>query len=255
MLAREHTVALGSVITWAGVTRVMASSQGVREAHLPRVPAGVSDFERYSDAEVHVEHAESPAAEAHLRMALRELAEFFAGERQTFTVTLDPQGSAFYQRAWRSVAAIPYGETRTYLEIARAVGLPRAPRAVGAANAANPVAPFVPCHRVPASDGSLHGYGPGLPLKRALLLMEDAMPASAAGYLPWVERVSRRMAQSGQREWYLGIRGLGIYCTPGCERGGERLLQPNRLLRSASEAREAGFHACPTCKPEQTGAA
>jgi methylated-DNA-[protein]-cysteine S-methyltransferase len=253
--AVNTAVALGALTTWAGTTRVLTTDRGVREVHLPRVPAGVVAFERGPEAEIRVEHATADDAEAHLRTALRQLAEFFAGERRDFTVALDPLGSDFYQRAWRSVAAIPYGETRTYLEIAREVGRPQAPRAVGSANAANPIAPFVPCHRVPASDGALHGYGPGLPLKRALLLMEDAMPADAADYAPWVERVSRRMAAQGTAAWYLGVRGAGVYCTPGCERGGDRLLRPNRLLHSIEEAQQAGFRPCPACMPGRAGAA
>ncbi len=254
----DTAVALGTLTTWAGATRILTTPKGVHEAHLPRVPAGVSDFERTPDAEIRVEYATSDAAEAHLRTALQQLAEFFAGDRRDFTVALDPQGSDFYQHTWRTVAAIPYGETRTYLEIAREVGRPQAPRAVGSANAANPIAPFVPCHRVPASDGTLHGYGPGLPLKRALLLMEDAMPADEADYVPWVERVSRRMATRGVATWYLGIRGAGIYCAPGCDHAGTRLLQPNRLLRSIEDARQAGFRPCPACQPskaDQSGAA
>jgi methylated-DNA-[protein]-cysteine S-methyltransferase len=249
MQAVETAVALGSVTTWAGTTRVLATDRGVREAHLPRVPMGITAYERRPGAELRVEHATSGAAEAHLRIALQELAEFFAGERREFSVALDPRGGDFYQRAWRGVAAIPYGETRTYLEVAREIGTPQAPRAVGSANAANPVAPFVPCHRVPASDGSLHGYGPGLPLKRAILLMEDAMPADSADYAAWVERVSLRMAGHGHPDWYLGVRGTGTFCAPGCERGGERLLQPNRLLYSLEQAQRADFRPCPACRP------
>jgi O-6-methylguanine DNA methyltransferase len=90
-----------------------------------------------------------------------EVAEYFNGARRTFTVPLDLSGTAFYRRVWAEVAAVPYGETRSYQEIAETLGAPRAVRAVGAANGANPVAPLVCCQRIVGSDGSLTGYGPG----------------------------------------------------------------------------------------------
>jgi O-6-methylguanine DNA methyltransferase len=247
MHTNAEALALGLVTTWAGTTRVLATAAGVREVHLPRVPAGVRDFERTGGAEIAIEHVTSAKAEEHLQAALEELAEFFAGRRQVFTVLLDVRGSEFFHNVWRTVAAIPYGETRTYLEIAREMGMPQAPRAIGAANAANPAAPFVPCHRVPASDGQLRGYGPGLPLKRTLLVMEDAMPADETDYAPWVERVTRRLRAEGHAQWYLGLRGLGVYCLPDCSRGGARRLQPNRLLRTHEEAQQAGFRPCSAC--------
>ena len=109
--------------------------------------------------------------ERELRIAA-QLAEYFAGTRRTFEVRLAPQGTLFQRRVWEAVAAIPYGKTRSYGAIAAEIGAPSAVRAVGAANGQNPWPIVVPCHRVIGSDGSLTGYGGGLPIKRALLDFE-----------------------------------------------------------------------------------
>ena len=113
-------------------------------------------------------------SDAKLRPYRRQLEEYFAGKRKTFSFALDLRGTDFQQRCWRALLDIPYGETRTYAEIARRVGRPQAFRAVGGANHDNPIAIVVPCHRVIASDGTLGGYGGGLPLKEKLLLLEGA---------------------------------------------------------------------------------
>lgn len=100
---------------------------------------------------------------------LAQLAEFFAGQRTTFDLYLDPTGTAFQQRVWLALRDIPYGETRSYAQIATVIGAPTATRAVGAANGRNPIALVVPCHRVIGADGSLTGFGGGLAAKRWLL--------------------------------------------------------------------------------------
>ena len=105
----------------------------------------------------------------------RELNEYFAGKRRDFTFSLDLRGTPFQLQCWRALIAIPYGETRTYADIARAVRKPQAFRAVGMANNRNPIAVVVPCHRVIASDGTLCGYGGGLDIKRRLLELEGAL--------------------------------------------------------------------------------
>jgi O-6-methylguanine DNA methyltransferase len=104
-----------------------------------------------------------------------ELEEYFAGKRREFTFPLDLRGTDFQLACWRALLAIPYGETRTYADIARAVGKANAFRAVGMANNRNPIAIVVPCHRVIASDGTLCGYGGGLDVKRKLLELEGAL--------------------------------------------------------------------------------
>ena len=101
-----------------------------------------------------------------------ELGEYFSGRRRQFSFPIDLWGTSFQKRCWQALLAIPYGEVRSYAEMARAVGCPRGFRAVGLANHDNPVAIVVPCHRVIASDGTLGGYGGGLPLKKYLLELE-----------------------------------------------------------------------------------
>jgi methylated-DNA-[protein]-cysteine S-methyltransferase len=107
-----------------------------------------------------------------LRQAADELERYFAGERVQFACPLDLHGTPFQLQVWHALTRIPYGETRTYTEIARETGHPSAVRAVGAANGANPVAIIVPCHRVIGSNGALTGYGGGLPTKAWLLALE-----------------------------------------------------------------------------------
>ena len=109
-----------------------------------------------------------------------ELEEYFAGTRREFSFPLDLRGTEFQLACWRALLAIPYGETRTYADIARAVGRPQGFRAVGMANNRNPIAIVVPCHRVIASDGTLCGYGGGLEIKRKLLELEGALSGTLA---------------------------------------------------------------------------
>jgi len=109
-----------------------------------------------------------------------ELAQYFAGKRREFTFPLDLRGTPFQLLCWHALLAIPYGETRSYADIARAVHKPQAFRAVGMANNRNPIAIIVPCHRVIASDGTLCGYGGGLDVKRRLLELEGALTGTLA---------------------------------------------------------------------------
>jgi methylated-DNA-[protein]-cysteine S-methyltransferase len=113
-----------------------------------------------------------------LAQAREQLGEYCAGERRAFDLPLDPRGTSFQRAVWDAVAAIPYGETRTYATLAAALGRPSAARAVGAANGRNPLAIVIPCHRVVATSGALTGYAGGLAMKRALLDAER--PGSAA---------------------------------------------------------------------------
>lgn len=98
---------------------------------------------------------------------------YFAGRLQRFDLPLAARGTPFQQAVWRALCDIPYGETASYLDIANAIGNPKAVRAVGAANGRNPLSIIVPCHRVIGRNGSLTGYGGGLPIKRWLLVLEQ----------------------------------------------------------------------------------
>ena len=111
------------------------------------------------------------------RAAIEQILEYLASERTHFDVPLDLRGTPFQRAVWDALLEIPYGESRSYAEVARAVGRPKAQRAVGSANNANPVSLIVPCHRVIAADGSLGGYGGGQKLKARLLAMELSRPA------------------------------------------------------------------------------
>ncbi len=115
-----------------------------------------------------------------MRPYVGELEEYFAGQRREFTFALDLRGTDFQLACWRALLTIPYGETRSYADIARAVGRPQGFRAVGMANNRNPIAIVVPCHRVIASDGTLCGYGGGLDVKRKLLQLEGALSGTLA---------------------------------------------------------------------------
>lgn len=105
---------------------------------------------------------------------LAEFRDYFAGRLQRFTLPLAPRGTTFQQAVWQALCDIPYGETRSYGDIARAIGKPSAVRAVGAANGRNPLSIIIPCHRVIGQNGSLTGYAGGLPIKQALLTLERA---------------------------------------------------------------------------------
>jgi len=104
--------------------------------------------------------------------AEQQLAEYFARKRTQFELPLDPSGTEFQKTVWRSLRQIPFGETRSYAEIARTIGSPRASRAVGAANGKNPLSIVVPCHRVIGANGALTGFGGGLETKAQLLALE-----------------------------------------------------------------------------------
>ena len=110
--------------------------------------------------------------------ATRQLRAYFSGSLRDFDLPLDLRGTPFQLKVWRALETIPYGETRSYLQIATGIGAEKAVRAVGAANGANPIPIVVPCHRVIGSGGKLVGYGGGLPLKKRLLTLEGALSGS-----------------------------------------------------------------------------
>ena len=107
-----------------------------------------------------------------LDAAEAQLWEYFAGTRRTFDLPLAPHGTAFQRRVWAALRTIPYGETRTYGELAAAIDSPNASRAVGMANHRNPLPIVIPCHRVIGANGTLTGYAGGLEIKRRLLALE-----------------------------------------------------------------------------------
>ena len=119
-----------------------------------------------------IDAAWQPDTKGVLKDVRKELEQYFAGRLRRFTTRLAFGGTPFQNAVWRELTRIPYGETISYLDLAKRIENPRAVRAVGMANGANPIAIIVPCHRVIGSNGSLTGFGGGLPTKRALLELE-----------------------------------------------------------------------------------
>ena len=144
------------------------------DAHLSAVWIGTPPAGREAG-----ERRERAAAPAVLQEAARQLEEYFRGERQTFELPLAPTGTDFQQRVWERLQAIPYGQTRSYGQIAAEIGQARASQAVGAANGRNPLSIVVPCHRVVGSDGSITGYAGGIERKQTLLDMERRVAGEA----------------------------------------------------------------------------
>ncbi|WP_328799264.1 methylated-DNA--[protein]-cysteine S-methyltransferase [Sediminihaliea albiluteola] len=122
----------------------------------------------------HREDCKQTADDTCLKSAAQQLEEYFAGKRQYFDLPLAPAGSVFQQQVWRALQQIPYGELRSYRDIACSIGNEKAVRAVGRANGCNPLPIIVPCHRVIGSDGKLTGFSGGLETKSRLLALEAA---------------------------------------------------------------------------------
>lgn len=116
---------------------------------------------------------QNQATSALAKACIKQLAEYFAGDRKTFDLPMEFNGTDFQKRVWQALCKIPYGETRSYKEIAEAVGSPKAFRAVGMANNKNSIMILAPCHRVIGANGSLVGFATGLPAKEYLLKLEQ----------------------------------------------------------------------------------
>jgi methylated-DNA-[protein]-cysteine S-methyltransferase len=137
-------------------------------------PAGAVTLSETDGQLTHLQFCYSTNADVSpvLEQARHQLAEYFSGTRRTFSLPLHPKGTPFQQTVWQALQQIPYGETRSYGEVAQMIGNPNACRAVGLANNRNPLAIFIPCHRVIGTDGRLTGYAGGLHVKRLLLSLE-----------------------------------------------------------------------------------
>ena len=166
--ATDTTVRYAAVETPIGRLHLFGTARGLLTLALPN--------EERSAAEARVHRllgavAIEEDASAHTA-ALAQLSAYFSGALRRFDLPLDPRGTPFQRLAWDAVAAVPYGETCSYRDIARAIGRPAAVRAVGAANGANPLPLIIPCHRIIGANGQLTGYGGGLAIKRRLLALE-----------------------------------------------------------------------------------
>ncbi|HIZ77337.1 MAG TPA: methylated-DNA--[protein]-cysteine S-methyltransferase [Firmicutes bacterium] len=141
-------------------------------------PLGVLTLLEENHALIAVSFGRQPVAALEqtplLMQTEKQLKEYFKGQRNVFDLPLQMKGTQFQQEVWQALQEIPYGETRTYSDIAVAIGRPKATRAVGMANHCNPLAIIVPCHRVIGKNGSLTGYAGGLEKKQALLALESS---------------------------------------------------------------------------------
>ncbi len=131
---------------------------------------------------------------------LSQIQQFFAGQRRHFELRLAPSGTTFQQRVWTELRRIPFGQTRSYAQLAAALGCPGAARAVGRANATNPICLLIPCHRVIGGNGTLTGFAFGVEVKRRLLAHEHAGPKGTSEELPGDEtRAGSSPARVGAR--------------------------------------------------------
>lgn len=155
-----------TIDTPLGQMLAVASSQGIERLEFDRDDEPAERPHERSD--------ESAQAQRHLDELAIELSEYFAGKRTAFSVRVNPPGSDFEKRAWQFLRSIPFGQTRSYGQQARAISGINAARAVGGANGRNPIAIVIPCHRVIGADGSLTGFASGLHRKEWLLRHEGA---------------------------------------------------------------------------------
>jgi methylated-DNA-[protein]-cysteine S-methyltransferase len=160
-LMSDDTIWFDSMETPIGTLRLVADTVGLREVWF-------STGRHQRSPQPDWVHAREP-----LLQARQQLEEYFAGLRKQFDLPLHPLGTPFQQEVWWELARIPYGSTISYGELARRIEHPQAVRAVGAANGRNPLPIVLPCHRVIGANGSLTGFGGGLPTKRFLLSMES----------------------------------------------------------------------------------
>jgi methylated-DNA-[protein]-cysteine S-methyltransferase len=164
-------VARAALATPVGVLHLYGVPEGLLAVALPNDPRAEAEARLRRGMAVRggIQFVDDEAA---LADALGQLRAWFAGERRAFDLPLAPRGTPFQLAVWDAVAAIPWGTTCSYADVARRIGKPAAVRAVGAANGANPLPLIIPCHRVIGANGALTGYGGGLPLKQQLLAWE-----------------------------------------------------------------------------------
>ena len=185
--------------------------------------------------------------------AREQLGEYFAGERTEFDLPLAPEGTEFQRRVWDELRAIPYGDTRSYAELARAVGKPGAARAVGAANGRNPITVIVPCHRVIGSSGDLAGFSGGLERKRALLDLEatGTPPKSytliGADGKPYASHVPGTLGGHRRNKGYgrLDCRAALGWIAKG------HYVRHRVFFADEQTAIRAGYRPCAVCLPER----
>lgn len=160
-----------------GLMRCVSSARGLAYVQLPRASGrGLDGWRRRHALGADLREAWKPN-----QRAVQQITGYLEGKRDHFDLPLDLRATPFQLRVYEALAQVPFGEVRTYTEIAEAIGQPRAVRAVGTANGANPVSLVIPCHRIVAAGGKLGGYAGGLRMKKQLLALEHTRPS--AGHL------------------------------------------------------------------------
>jgi O-6-methylguanine DNA methyltransferase len=175
----QETIHWSEFDTPVGTMRIASSERGVVYLELPRENGrGFRGWMKRHAPKAALVEAFEPNREY-----IAQVSQYLDGKRREFDLPIDMRATEFQCEVYDVLCSIEYGELRSYGDVARAVGRPKAVRAVGAANGSNPIALIVPCHRVIASNGQLHGYGGGLELKAHLLAMEQSLPNTAQGQL------------------------------------------------------------------------
>ncbi len=172
---KSESVAHGEMLSPIGPLRVLVGPRGVMRIDLPNAPPCDLDAVRRELARRGMGDLPLVApgdADPRMKIVKEQLREYFAGKRRKFDLPLDARGAEYDRKVWRCVGAIPFGKTRTYGDVAKAVGVPRGFRAAGSANGRNPIPIVIPCHRVVGTGGRLTGYGGGVELKAWLLRHE-----------------------------------------------------------------------------------
>ncbi|PTM57943.1 methylated-DNA--[protein]-cysteine S-methyltransferase [Desmospora activa] len=177
MVPESRTIVWTEMDSPVGGIRIAATKNGVCRLDFAKGDERWLHLERWSKewlGNVHLERNDEA-----LTAVTQQLREYFVGRRRSFDVELDLYGTSFQKLVWAQLWTIPYGELRSYKEVAQGMGAAKAVRAVGGANNKNPVPIIVPCHRVVGSNGSLVGYGAGLDIKETLLTLEGSLPSQA----------------------------------------------------------------------------
>jgi methylated-DNA-[protein]-cysteine S-methyltransferase len=166
----KNRVFYSEMDTPIGPLLVAATSKGLFWIDFGKGNKSIFNLERWTKKWLNHQHIESNGSI--VEPIIRQIEEFLQGQRTQFDVQLDLQGTPFQKMVWQALTNIPYGETRSYKQIALDVGIPKAVRAIGGANNKNPIPIIIPCHRVVGSNGALVGYGGGLDIKEHLLNLE-----------------------------------------------------------------------------------
>ncbi|WP_134699868.1 methylated-DNA--[protein]-cysteine S-methyltransferase [Ammoniphilus sp. YIM 78166] len=178
-MSRQHSIHYIAMNSPFGEIMIAATHKGVCWISFDSSEASIMSLKRWGRTWLLCDHVVEGMT-SHLEDATAQFTEYFQGERTEFTLSLDIYGTPFQKMVWEQLRLIPYGELRTYKDIALGLKAPKAVRAVGGANNRNPLSIVIPCHRVIGSNGALVGYGGGLSIKEYLLQLESSLVSPSA---------------------------------------------------------------------------